>query len=188
MVGLVFDMPESILLKRHSNRIDRGFHKNIIIKHKISLQKGLKKMRFEGFTNTFLFKNEEEINQIQGITREKLWNNKKEITSPLDIIGDIHGCFLELKTLLEKLNYKIEKNITEKNTTEKNTTENIPIHTTQNLEKPFIIQNPDDRKVVFLGDLTDRGDNSPEVLRLVMQMVEEQKAYCVMGNHDATPT
>ncbi|HVT11035.1 MAG TPA: polynucleotide kinase-phosphatase [Fimbriimonadaceae bacterium] len=40
------------------------------------------------------------------------------------------------------------------------------------------------RKVVFLGDLVDRGPNSPAVLRLVMEMVESGQALCVPGNHD----
>ncbi len=177
-VALVFDMPEKVLLQRHANRIDRNFHKNIIINHKINLQKGLKKIRFEGFINTIIFKNEEEINLVEGITREKLWNNKKDETSPLDIIGDVHGCFLELKALLEKLNYKIDINHAQN-------AEVIDKNINENTYKPFIIQNPDNRKVVFLGDLTDRGNYSPDVLRLVMQMVEEEKAYCVMGNHDA---
>lgn len=37
---------------------------------------------------------------------------------------------------------------------------------------------------MFVGDLVDRGPNSPEVLRLVMDMVDQGVAYCVSGNHD----
>jgi protein phosphatase len=37
---------------------------------------------------------------------------------------------------------------------------------------------------VFLGDLVDRGPDSPAVLRLVMRLVAESKALCVPGNHD----
>ncbi|HET9504431.1 MAG TPA: polynucleotide kinase-phosphatase [Hymenobacter sp.] len=40
------------------------------------------------------------------------------------------------------------------------------------------------RKVVFLGDLVDRGPASPQVLRLVMSMVRDGLALCVPGNHD----
>jgi diadenosine tetraphosphatase ApaH/serine/threonine PP2A family protein phosphatase len=50
--------------------------------------------------------------------------------------------------------------------------------------KKYTIQNPEGRTAVFVGDLVDRGPNSPEVLRLVMQMCEEGKAWCVVGNHD----
>jgi polynucleotide kinase-phosphatase len=40
------------------------------------------------------------------------------------------------------------------------------------------------RKVIFLGDLVDRGPASPQVLRLVMSMVRDGLALCVPGNHD----
>jgi protein phosphatase len=40
------------------------------------------------------------------------------------------------------------------------------------------------RTLVFVGDLVDRGPNSPAVLRLVMDMVTNGSAICVSGNHD----
>ncbi len=43
---------------------------------------------------------------------------------------------------------------------------------------------PSGRKALFLGDLVDRGPNSPAVLRLVMSMVKDGTALCVPGNHD----
>jgi protein phosphatase len=43
---------------------------------------------------------------------------------------------------------------------------------------------PAGRKVVFLGDLVDRGPRIPDVLRLVMSMVADGTALCVPGNHD----
>ena len=38
---------------------------------------------------------------------------------------------------------------------------------------------------MFLGDLVDRGPDSPGVLRLVMGMVSAGTALCVPGNHEA---
>src|SRR5207248_8276037 len=43
---------------------------------------------------------------------------------------------------------------------------------------------PAGRKAVFLGDLVDRGPRIPDVLKIVMAMVEAETAYCVPGNHD----
>ena len=96
------------------------------------------------------------------VTREPLYNNKKEETGPFDIIGDVHGCFDELCDLLVTLGYKIEHSDGE-----------IKIHP------------PEGRKAVFLGDLVDRGPQTPDVLRLVMSMVAGNSGFCIPGNHDA---
>ncbi len=108
---------------------------------------------------TLTFLNPEEEIKIH---RQKLWNNKKEEQGAFDIIGDIHGCFDELIELFSKLDYKIKRKA----------------------DGHFEIQNPENRRAIFLGDLTDRGNKSPDVLRLVMDMAKEQKAFCICGNHD----
>lgn len=41
-----------------------------------------------------------------------------------------------------------------------------------------------ERKLVFVGDLVDRGPDSPGVLRRVMELVASGRALCVPGNHD----
>jgi protein phosphatase len=46
-------------------------------------------------------------------------------------------------------------------------------------------RHPDGRRAVFLGDLVDRGPDTPGVLRLVMDMMAAGNALCVMGNHEA---
>ncbi|MGP4089921.1 polynucleotide kinase-phosphatase [Streptomyces sp. KR55] len=43
---------------------------------------------------------------------------------------------------------------------------------------------PDGRTAVFVGDLVDRGPDSPGVLRRVMSMVTSGNALCVPGNHE----
>lgn len=43
---------------------------------------------------------------------------------------------------------------------------------------------PDGRTAVFVGDLVDRGPDSPGVLRRVMGMVSSGNALCVPGNHE----
>ncbi|AIK96641.1 metallophosphoesterase [Candidatus Odyssella acanthamoebae] len=77
-----------------------------------------------------------------------------------DIIGDVHGCLDELIALLKKLGYSID------------------------LEKGVISKAPPNRILVFVGDLVDRGPDSPGVLRLVREAVLQGKALCVCGNHD----
>jgi len=79
-------------------------------------------------------------------------------TGPFDIIGDVHGCIEELLELLARLGYVVGPDLT--------------------------VTPPAERKAVFLGDLGDRGPDTPSVLRLVMGMVEAGQALCVIGNHD----
>ncbi|MFI2506254.1 polynucleotide kinase-phosphatase [Streptomyces sp. NPDC018972] len=43
---------------------------------------------------------------------------------------------------------------------------------------------PEGRTAVFVGDLVDRGPDSPGVLRRVMAMVKAGDALCVPGNHE----
>ncbi|NEM98737.1 metallophosphoesterase [Pontibacter burrus] len=88
---------------------------------------------------------------------------KADERGPFDIIGDVHGCFDELIELLQKLGYTIEHN---------------------NRNGDYTIAHPEQHKLVFVGDLVDRGPKSHEVLRLVMSILESGMGYCVSGNHD----
>lgn len=45
-------------------------------------------------------------------------------------------------------------------------------------------RHPEGRTAVFVGDLVDRGPDSPGVLRRVMDMVASGNALCVPGNHE----
>jgi protein phosphatase len=48
----------------------------------------------------------------------------------------------------------------------------------------YRVAHPDGRRVVFLGDLVDRGPRIPDVLRLAMHMTATGNALCVPGNHE----
>ncbi|MGH2673671.1 MAG: polynucleotide kinase-phosphatase, partial [Actinomycetota bacterium] len=72
---------------------------------------------------------------------------------------DVHGCYDELVGLLTELGYEIS-------------------------EDGSNASHPDGRRAAFLGDLVDRGPNTPGVLRLVMGMVAAGSALCVPGNHE----
>ena len=72
----------------------------------------------------------------------------------LDVIGDIHGEISALESLLEHLGY-----------------DETGSH-------------PESRKLVFVGDLVDRGENSWAVYKKVRAFIENDKAYCILGNHE----
>jgi hypothetical protein len=73
---------------------------------------------------------------------------------PIDLVGDIHGEIDAVRTLLQHLDYDENGS------------------------------HPENRRLVFLGDLTDRGPDSPAVVTLVQSLVEAECAQCVLGNHD----
>jgi len=78
---------------------------------------------------------------------------QQRFDGPLDVIGDIHGERQALETSLEKLGYDREG------------------------------RHPDERRPVFVGDLCDRGPDSPGVIRIVQTLVESGRAQLVAGNH-----
>ena len=72
----------------------------------------------------------------------------------LDIIGDIHGEIDALNALLAQLGYDVEG------------------------------EHPQARKLIFVGDLCDRGPNSLAVIKKVKQLMDAGHAQCVLGNHE----
>lgn len=74
--------------------------------------------------------------------------------NPLDIVGDIHGELTALQALMQQLGYDARGNHLQ------------------------------DRKLVFIGDLIDRGPNSYGVIQLVQTLMEAGNAYSILGNHE----
>lgn len=73
-----------------------------------------------------------------------------------DLIGDVHGCAKTLERLLQKLGYK----------------------------KVQGVYQHKKRRVIFLGDIVDRGPHIREALLLVHSMVQKGSAHMVLGNHE----
>lgn len=78
-----------------------------------------------------------------------------------DVIGDVHGLLEDLLDLLRAAGWRYE----EEGSTGK-------------------LTHPEGRKLLFLGDLVDRGPHSLEVLTLVKQLVQQGVAKMVAGNHE----
>jgi protein phosphatase len=159
--AIVFDLPPSLCQTRNQSRPDRSFGPHVIRQQSQNLRRSLRTLQREGFHHVWKLSSPEEIEQVE-VLRVPLWTDRRSDTGPFDIIGDVHGCFDELSELLRKLGYEIAGS-----------------------DGDLTVRHPDGRKPVFLGDLVDRGPNSPGVLRLVMSMVEKGVALCVPGNHDA---
>ncbi len=164
--AIVLNLPEEVCVSRNEARSDRNFPNRVIRHQKIQLKRSLKHLKREGFRKIYVLNSEEEVAAVTGIDRDRLFNDKREVTGPFDIIGDLHGCYRETAELLEKLGYQIRQAPERK--------EYFGLE----------VSHPAARQVIFLGDLVDRGPDSPGVLRLVMSMVKDGVAWCVPGNHD----
>jgi protein phosphatase len=151
-VAVVFDVPLATLRDRNKGHRDLGDH--VIRRQHDALRRSIRHLAKEGFRKVHVLST---VDQVE-IEYEKAYNDKRELTGPFDIIGDVHGCHDELVTLLTSLGYVV--------------TDNGAHH-------------PTGRTAVFVGDLVDRGPNTPGVLRLVMGMVAAGTALCVSGNHES---
>ena len=127
------------------------------------LKRSVKGMRKEGFRRVHELHGVDEIEAVT-VGREKSWNDLRDRTGPFDIIGDVHGCASELRTLLTELGWQLELD---------------------DAGLAVGAVHPEGRTAVFVGDLVDRGPDTPGVLRLVMGMVAAGTALCVSGNHEA---
>ncbi len=164
-VAIVFDLPEKLCQERNQERPDRQFGPHVVRRHIQQLRRSLPNLKREGFRYVYVLKSVEEIAAVE-VEKQPLWNNLKGEHGPFDIIGDVHGCFDELHALLLKLGYAITPQ-------------------PDDAEFAYSVSHPDGRKAVFLGDLVDRGPNTPGVLRLLISMVAGGTGLCVAGNHES---
>lgn len=111
------------------------------------------------------FRSPAEVEAVEEIQRHRLPVDFRDESGPFDIIGDIHGCAGELETLLEKLGYDLRAH-------------GAAGH------RSYDVRPPSGRRLIFVGDLVDRGPRSPDVLRLAAGMIEAGTAFCVIGNHE----
>ncbi len=158
--AIIFDLSDRLCQDRNVARPDRQFGPHVIRNQSQQLRRSLRGLEREGIRHVFKLSTPEEVDAVT-IERQPLWNNRKAEHGPFDIIGDVHGCYDELIELIAKLRYTVEEH-----------------------EGQYKVSSPERRKLVFVGDLVDRGPGTVQVLRLVMSMVASGQAFCVPGNHD----
>ncbi|SEF27175.1 polynucleotide kinase-phosphatase [Amycolatopsis pretoriensis] len=150
--AIVLDLPLSVCVARNAGRPDRDFGDHVVRRQRGELQRSLKSLEREGFRRVHVLRGEAEVAAAE-IVVEPLRNDKRDLTGPFDVIGDVHGCAAELEELLAELGYV------------------DGVH-------------PAGRTAVFVGDLVDRGPDTPGVLRRVMGMAAAGSALVVCGNHE----
>jgi protein phosphatase len=161
-VAIVLDVPPSLSAARNAVRPERDFGPHVLRRQHDQLRRGMRGLQREGFRGVHVLRTPEEIEAVS-VVRTKLWNDLRHETGPFDAVGDVHGCRAELADLLTLLGYEL---------------------TRDELGRPVGASHPAGRRVVFLGDLVDRGPDTPGVLRLAMGMVTSGDALAVAGNHE----
>ena len=160
--AIVLDVPEGVAAARNAGRPDRDFGRHVIARQRRDLRRSLPRMDREGFRRVHVLRGVEQIDAAR-VVFERAWTDRRDLTGPFDIIGDVHGCRAELEALLTRLGWRIDRD---------------------EHGRPYGASHPEGRIAVFVGDLVDRGPDTPGVLRLVMGMVEAGTALCVCGNHE----
>jgi protein phosphatase len=157
-VAIVLDVPEQVCVQRNQARPDRAFGAGVVRRQHSALTRSVGRLEREGFRRVFVLRGVADVHGAQ-IVREPAWSDLSDRRGPFDIIGDVHGCLPELDELLDALGYQRDED--------------------------GVRRHPAGRTAVFLGDLVDRGPDTPGVLRTVMGMVVGGAALCVPGNHEA---
>ena len=157
-VAVVLDVPAEVCHERNEQRADRDFGPHVVRNQSKALRRSMKHLEREGFRRVFRLSG---LDQVAAATveRERRWTDRRDVRGPFDIIGDVHGCAVELVELLTELGWDVAPDLSG-------------------------ATHPDDRAVVFVGDLVDRGPASPDVLRLAMAMVDSGDALVIPGNHE----
>lgn len=159
-VAIVLKTPTKVCIARNEQRSDRNFGAHVVHRQYADLKRSVAKLDREGFRHVWTIETEEQLSAVE-IVRQPLWTDRQHEAGPFDIIGDVHGCFEELIELLGKLGYRVTAG-----------------------PDGYDAEPPAGRKLVFVGDLVDRGPAIPQTLKLAMRMVAKQAAICVPGNHD----
>jgi len=159
-VAVVFDLPAEVCIARDRAR-RRQVGARAIERQIDDLHRSIGHLGREGFRHVHVFRTPEDV-EGASVVRVPLPSNRKAETGPFDIIGDLHGCYRELRALLDELGWEVTER-----------------------EGRFHLHHPAGRKLVFLGDLIDRGPGVVEVLQLVMDAVAEGSALAISGNHEA---
>lgn len=164
-IAIVLDLPVETCAARNRTRAERSLDATIVQRQADQLHASLPGLHGEGFAQVIVLSDPAEVDAVV-IEREPMPSDRRHLRGPFDVIGDVHGCIDELRELMERLGYRIR------------------VERRQDGDR-YVVEPPAGRMAVFVGDLVDRGPDTPAVLRLVMPMVEAGSALVVQGNHDA---
>jgi protein phosphatase len=155
-VAIAFDVPAELCRERAGSRPERPVAADVVDRHMEQLPAALAALRAERWQDIVRLR-AGDLDRVR-VRRLALPPVRPYERGPFDIVGDVHGCADELEALLGRLGYAPDAT--------------------------GAWRHPEGRRLVFVGDLVDRGPRVADVLRLVMATAAEGAALCVPGNHD----
>jgi protein phosphatase len=105
-VAIVLDVPERVCVERNAARPDRDLAPGVIPRQRADLRRGIRGLAREGFRKVHVLHDVAEVDSA-AVTYEKQYNDRRELTGPFDVVGDVHGCRAELEELLGRLGYPL---------------------------------------------------------------------------------
>lgn len=121
----------------------------------------IRNLNHEGFHEIYTLRSAQDLSKVH-LGWVPAASDKRDYPGPFDVIGDVHGCADELFELLHRLGYQIH---------------NDPA-------KGPEASHPEGRRLIFVGDLVDRGPAIVKVLQLLVNSAKSGQAFCVIGNHE----
>jgi protein phosphatase len=159
-VVIALDLAPEVCAARNEARADRQFGDEVVHAHSRAIRASLDRLGEEGVRVVHVLRTAEDVDAAL-VVRKPLLVDQRDDPGPFDIIGDVHGCFEELLTLLITLGW-----------------------TVQNDNGTWRATGLPGRKLVFVGDLIDRGPRPSDCLQLAMDLVASGVARVVAGNHE----
>jgi protein phosphatase len=162
--AVVLDLPAELCEARRRARTDRDAPPEAVVRQRDQLHRALgvrgEGLLHEGVQVVHLLRTPEEVAAAE-LVRVPLPPDRRAERGPFDVVGDVHGCGDELEALLARLGYAPDAPGAD-----------------------AVWRHPAGRRVVFVGDLVDRGPRVVDVLRLAMAGVAAGAMFAVPGNHD----
>ncbi len=152
--ALVLDVPLDECIRRDARRTDRTVGEKVIVRQYITFEQARRDLQKDKSLAGVQVLTPETVHHAQIVRGASAVGGSR-----FDIIGDVHGCYAELCDLLSDLRYEWSNK------------DGLPRH-------------PEGRIPVFVGDLADRGPDSPAVLKLACRLVAAGLALFAPGNHD----